>query len=100
MSVKLRSVDPGDSGGGEVAASFSDLLKSELASQASSKCRSCRWYDSLDSDAKAAFDECAAARPQGYIAALYSAGKLTGLDVVFSTFKDHMFEHHHKRRDR
>lgn len=92
MSVPLRSV-------GEGSPSFSELLKSELAQQASSKCRSCRWYEALDADEKAAFDECAAARPQGYIAALYAAAKKVGLDVAYSTFKDHMGDHHHKRRD-
>lgn len=96
MSIPLHAVKPEDSSGENP--SFSELLKSELAAQALTKCRSCRWYSALDDDAKRAFDECAAAGPPGYIVALWNAAQKMGLDVAYSTFKDHMSDHHHKRK--
>jgi hypothetical protein len=93
MSADLHVAPEPD---GSPGLSFSELLRSELRSAADTRCRSCLWYRRLDDDARQAFDECAQAKPQGYITALFNAAQRMGLDVQYKTFKDHMCDHYRR----
>lgn len=62
-----------------------------------SSCKTCLWYDQLSPPDRAFFDDKAAA-PGATRAKLFKACKENGLNVATSSFRNHLTEHHARKK--
>jgi len=74
---------------------YQDLEESETTGNA---CKTCKWYAALPPDDRSFFDR-ALTDPTTNLARLLRACKSAGLDVVHSSLRNHIANHHRQAFD-
>lgn len=74
--------------------SFADDLANEIKKSAAGHCCTAgRWYAALDTEGRAAFDDCVANGSKGYKILLYRMMARNGFDGSYRTLCNHLMEH-------